>query len=78
MKTLRDFNFREKKVLVRCDFNVPIEKGKVFDDFKIQRALETINYLKNSGAKIILISHLGKPNENKKEKIKDKKYSLKP
>lgn len=57
---LNDYNFFNKKVLVRCDFNVAIEKGKVVDDFKIKRAVQTINYLKENGAKIILISHLEK------------------
>ncbi|MDO8524404.1 MAG: phosphoglycerate kinase [bacterium] len=59
---LNDYNFFNKKVLVRCDFNVAIEKNKVVDDFKIKRALETISYLKESEAKIILISHLEKKN----------------
>ena len=59
-RSLNDYNFFNKKVLVRCDFNVAIEKGKVVDDFKIQRAKKTIAYLKESGAKIILASHLEK------------------
>lgn len=58
MKTLKDFNFRGKRVLVRCDFNVPIENGKVLDDFRIQRSLKTITYLRREGAKVILMSHL--------------------
>ncbi len=73
MKTLKDFNFKNKRVLVRCDFNVPFdEKGAIGDDFRIKQSLPTIEYLKEKGAKIILISHLGRP------KAKEKKYSLKP
>ncbi len=57
-RSLNDYNFFNKKVLLRCDFNVAIEKGKVVDGFKIKRAQETIEYLKESGAKIIIASHL--------------------
>lgn len=59
-RSLNDYNFFNKKVLVRCDFNVAIEKGKVIDDFKIKRALQTVIYLKESGARVILASHLEK------------------
>ena len=53
---------KNKKVLLRCDFNVPInEKGKIQDDFRIKQSIPTINYLADRGAKIILISHLGDP-----------------
>ena len=58
MKTLKDYNFYNQKVLVRCDFNVPFVSGKISDDFRIKKALPTIRYLKNQGAKVILISHL--------------------
>jgi phosphoglycerate kinase len=62
VKTLKDFNFKNKRVLVRCDFNVPInEKGDILDDFRIQKTLPTINYLIEKGAKIILMSHLDDP-----------------
>src|SRR4030042_2854324 len=62
MRTLKNFNFKDKRVLVRCDFNVPLnEKGDILDDFRIQKALPTINYLTQKGAKIILISHLDDP-----------------
>mgnify|MGYP002639679833 CR=1 FL=1 len=60
-RSLNDYNFFNKKVLLRCDFNVAIEKGKVVDGFKIKRAKKTIDYLKESGARIIIASHLEKP-----------------
>jgi len=74
MKTLEDFEFQNKRVLLRCDFNVPLsEKREILDDFRIRKTLPTIEYLKQKQAKIILISHLGDS-----EKGKEKKYSLKP
>jgi len=78
MNSLKDFNFQNKRVLVRCDLNVPIAGGRVLDDFKIQRVLRTLTYLKKAGAKIILLSHLGRPDQNQKSKIKNQKYTLKP
>jgi len=62
MKTLKDFDFKNKRVLVRCDFNVPLDsKGIIQDDFRIKQAVSTINYLVGKKAKVILMSHLGQP-----------------
>lgn len=78
MKTVRDFDFQDKKVLVRCDFNVPLNsKGDILDDFKIVQTLPTINCLVQRGAAIILMSHLGDPagkvvSELKLDKVREK------
>jgi phosphoglycerate kinase len=62
MKTLKEFDFSNKRVLVRCDFDVPFdEKGQVLDDFRIKKSLPTIQYLIKQKSKIILISHAGRP-----------------
>lgn len=71
MKTLKDFDVKDKRVLVRCDFNVPIdEKGNILDDFRIRQTLPTIKYLIENKAKIILMSHLGEPNGTVVPKLK--------
>ena len=73
-KTIRDIELNEKKVLVRCDFNVPLtEVGEIADDSRITATLATISYLLESNAKVILMSHLGRP-----DGLPDMKYSLKP
>jgi len=61
-KTLKDFNLIDKRVLIRCDFNVPIdENGEILDNFRIKKTLPTIKYFIGNKAKIILMSHLGNP-----------------
>jgi len=73
MKTLKDFNVENKRVLVRCDFNVPVDdRGNILDDFRIEQALPTIKYLIENNAKIILMSHLDPDSTG----IADKKYNL--
>ena len=67
-KTIEDINVNGKKVLVRCDFNVPLQDGKITDENRLNGALPTIKYLIEKGAKVILCSHMGKPKgEPKKE-----------
>ena len=62
MKTIRDFNLKNKRVLVRCDFNVPLDnQGNILDDSRIKETLPTIEYLVKEKAKIVLMSHLGDP-----------------
>lgn len=60
MKTIRDFDLNNKKVIIRVDFNVPIKDGKITDDNRIKMSLETIKYAIEQNAKVILLSHLGR------------------
>jgi len=70
--TIRDIDLKNKKVLMRVDFNVPIKDGKITDDTRIKAALPSIEYILEQNGALILMSHLGKP------KGKDTKYSLAP
>jgi phosphoglycerate kinase len=71
-KTLRDTDVAGKRVLVRVDFNVPIKDGRVEDDSRIRAVLPTLNYLIEKGARLIVMSHLGRP------KNAEEKYRLDP
>lgn len=63
IKTIKDIDIKNKKVLIRCDFNVPIKEGKIVDDNRIVSSLPTIEYAIEEGAKVILFSHLGRIKE---------------
>ena len=74
MKTIKDFNPKDQIILMRADYNVPINNGQITDDLRIRASLPTINYLLENGAKkIFLISHLGRP-----EGKENPEFSLKP
>ena len=68
-KTVRDVDVAGKKVLVRCDFNVPMKDGEITDDFRIVSALPTIKYLIENNACVILMSHMGKPKGEPKPEL---------
>ena len=74
MKNIRDLDIKEKKVLIRVDFNVPLDdQGNITDDTRIRGVLPTINHALDEQAKIIIISHLGRPDGQRQ-----KKFSLAP
>lgn len=74
MKYLKDLDFKNKRVLLRTDYNVPLEDGQILDDFRVCESLPTIEHiLKQDKSKIVIISHLGRP-----EGKPDSKYSLEP
>ena len=68
-KTIEDINVTGKRVLVRCDFNVPLQNGVITDENRLVGALPTIKYLIEKGAKVILCSHLGKPKGEPKPEL---------
>lgn len=68
-KSIEDINVKGKKVLVRCDFNVPLKDGEITDDSRLVGAMPTIRYLIENGAKVILCSHLGKPKGEAKPEL---------
>ncbi|MBR0445405.1 MAG: phosphoglycerate kinase, partial [Clostridia bacterium] len=79
-RTVRDLDVNQKTVLVRVDFNVPIKGGEITDDTRIVKALPTINYLIEHGAKVVLFSHLGKIDHKDPVKLEEgkKKNNMAP
>ena len=72
-KTVKDIDLKDKRVICRCDFNVPLKEGVITDTKRITAALPTIEYMQNQGASVILMSHLGRPKGEPKPE-----FSLKP
>ena len=70
MKTIKDFELKSKRVIIRVDFNVPIKDGVILDDNRIVMALDTIKYAMNNGSRVILLSHLGRV-KNEEDKVKN-------
>ena len=73
IKSIMNENVLDKTVLVRADLNIPMSNGNILDQSRVERVIPTINFLKSSGAKIVICSHLGRPNGKY-----NKKYTLQP
>ena len=74
MRTLNDLpNIESKRVIIRCDLNVPLDGSRITDDGRVVASVPTIKYLVERGAKVVVISHLGRP-----DGAPDAKYSLEP
>jgi len=75
MKTIKDYEFNSKKVIIRCDLNVPMKDNVITDDTRIMASLKSINYLIDNNAKVIILSHLGKV-KTEEDKSKNSLYSV--
>lgn len=72
-KTIREYDLQGKRVLVRADYNVPVENGKISDDYRIEQSLPTLNFLLEQGCSVVICSHMGRP-----ENTHDNACTLKP
>ncbi len=69
MKSIQEFELGEKRVLLRCDLNVPFENGKIQDDFRLAQSVPSIQYLVAQGAKCIILAHFGRPTLQETQKF---------
>lgn len=74
-KTIKDFDLKSKRVIIRCDLNVPMKDNIIEDDTRIKSSIRTIKYAINNGARVILLSHLGKV-KTKEDKLNNSLYSV--
>ena len=74
MNNISDIDIKNKQVLIRVDYNVPIEEGIVKNNFRITQSIKTIEYCLEQGSSIVLMSHLGRPKNN----FRDDSLSLQP
>lgn len=74
-KTIQDFDLENKRVIIRCDLNVPLKDRKILDDNRIKESLKTINYALDKGAKVIILSHLGRV-KSEEDKVKNSLFPV--
>ena len=67
MNSITNINIKNKRILIRVDYNVPIDNGKIINDFRIKASFKTIEYCLSQNCSIILMSHLGRPKNKEKE-----------
>ena len=65
MKTIEDIDLKNKKVVIRVDYNVPVENGVIKDNSKIEKSLKSINYLLENNCRVVILSHFGRSEEDK-------------
>ena len=74
MKTLKDIDVSNKSVVIRCDFNVPMEGVRITDNSKIVKSLDTLKYLLDNNCKIVILSHFGRVKSEEEKKKNTLKY----
>ncbi len=75
-KTIKDVDLKGKRVLVRVDFNIPLKDGKIRDDRRIKASLPTLEYIREHGGRLIVMSHLGRPKGEVMEEFRMKPVAI--